>query len=126
MMLPLFMLRKLHIRPIDKLGLAAVFLLALVDLIFDVVRTVTTLKVDSNVMESVEAMEPAVAVIVSAMAALGPAFRHHSHRQTSSSSLRWTSDHSQSRSRSHRDWAQKHEELARDWSSEEANIPSRA
>lgn len=99
MALPLSMLRGLHVRSIDKWGLAAVFLLAIVDTLFDIIRTITTLRVVANVIEIVAAMEPPMAVIISALAALGPVLQRRSRSQKSSGY--WSGNHVKSWSGSH-------------------------
>lgn len=66
MALPIWMLQKLQMPMSRKLGLAALFLIAITDVIFDITRTVYTVRVrTSNTIWDI--IEPAIAVIVSAL-----------------------------------------------------------
>lgn len=64
MVLPIWMLQKLQMRVPQKLGLAIIFLLALVDITFDIVRIIYTVKGQSIVWDI---LEPTIAVIISCL-----------------------------------------------------------
>ena len=66
--LPLYMLRGLHIRPAQKVGLAALFLICVVDIVFDILRAAFALDggiLSLNILWNM--LEPIVAVIVCAL-----------------------------------------------------------
>ncbi|TVY71495.1 Satratoxin biosynthesis SC1 cluster protein [Lachnellula suecica] len=66
--LPLWMLRGLHVTKTQKLGLAAIFALGLADTVFDIVRTVYTVNGGAVALDTVwDILEPAIAVIASSL-----------------------------------------------------------
>ena len=79
--LPVWMLWDLQMRTIQKIGLISIFLVATIDVIFDVVRTVyATDGPDGKFLLIWDTLEPSVAVIVSTLPtyrALLPSSRRH-------------------------------------------------
>ena len=69
MLLPLWMLHNLQIQTIQKLGLACLFLLAMIDILFDILRT--THRISGIYGQAVAAtwdiLEPTIAVIISCL-----------------------------------------------------------
>lgn len=68
MALPIWMLRKLQMRRSRKVGLAALFLIALIDVAFDIARTVYTVDGGAVALDTLwDILEPAIAVMISAL-----------------------------------------------------------
>jgi len=66
--LPLFMLRGLQMPTSRKVGLAALFLIAITDVIFDITRTVYTVNGGAVALDTIwDILEPTIAVIVSSL-----------------------------------------------------------
>lgn len=67
-LLPLWMLRRLQMPIGRKLGLAALFLIAITDVIFDISRTVYTVHGGAVALDTIwDILEPTIAVIVSSL-----------------------------------------------------------
>ena len=66
-LLPLWMLRRLQMPMGRKFGLAALFLIAITDLIFDILRTLYTGGGVNNFHTIWDILEPTIAVIVSSL-----------------------------------------------------------
>ena len=67
-LLPLWMLRRLQMPIGRKLGLAALFLIAITDVIFDITRTVYTVHGGAVALDTIwDILEPTIAVIVSSL-----------------------------------------------------------
>ena len=70
--LPLAMLRDLRVRPTQKWALVAVFVLALIDVVFDVLRTVYAVQGTAVALHTLwDILEPTIGVMVCAL----PAYR---------------------------------------------------
>ena len=65
--LPLWMLPRLQMPMGRKLGLAALFLIAISDVIFDIIRTVSTGGEGNNYYTIWDILEPTIAVILSSL-----------------------------------------------------------
>lgn len=66
--LPLFMLRELQMPTSGKVGLVALFLIAITDVIFDITRTVYTVDSGFVAYDKVwDILEPSIAVIISSL-----------------------------------------------------------
>ncbi len=66
--LPLWMLRKLQMSMSRKLGLAAIFLIAITDVAFDITRTIYTVNGGAVALDTIwDILEPTIAVIVSSL-----------------------------------------------------------
>ena len=97
MALPLAMLRSLKVTRAQKVALAGVFTLALVDIVCDIIRTVATFTATINTAFNV--LEPTIAVIICAL----PVYRSYVQGlATSNASARWRSWFSSIRSKSSR------------------------
>jgi hypothetical protein len=67
MALPLWMLKKMQMSLFHKLGLAAIFLLATIDIVFDILRTYHTIGGTTSLSVLWDILEPTIAVVVSTM-----------------------------------------------------------
>lgn len=66
--LPLFMLRELQMPTSRKVGLAALFSIAITDVIFDITRTVHTVNSGFGAFDKIwDILEPTIAVIISSL-----------------------------------------------------------
>jgi len=66
--LPLWMLRGLQMSMSRKIGLAAIFLIAITDVAFDIARTVYTVNGGAVALDTIwDILEPTIAVIVSSL-----------------------------------------------------------
>ena len=68
MALPLWMLKGLRISRAQKIGLAAIFLIAFIDILFDILRTIYTVNGGAVGLDTTfDILEPSIAVIVSTL-----------------------------------------------------------
>lgn len=82
MLLPLWMLHALQMQMIQKIGLACIFLLATIDILFDILRTVHTVNRDSLTTHAIiwDVLEPTIAVIISCLPSYRALFKHSRSR----------------------------------------------
>jgi len=68
MALPLWMIYQLKLRTAHKIGLAFVFALAFVDIVFDILRTIYTVNGGALALDTLwDILEPTIAVIISCL-----------------------------------------------------------
>ena len=67
MALPLWMLKKLQMRLFHKIGLASIFLLAWIDVVFDILRTYHTIGGTTSLSVLWDILEPTIAVVIATM-----------------------------------------------------------
>ncbi|MCJ1383475.1 hypothetical protein MMC17_006589 [Xylographa soralifera] len=86
MALPLWMLRGLRISRAQKIGLAAIFLIAFIDILFDILRTIYTVNGGAVGLDTTfDILEPSIAVIISTLPTYRALFMTRRRTETGSS-----------------------------------------
>ena len=98
MALPLWMLRNLQIRTGQKIGLTLLFLIATIDIVFDILRTTYNLRGGLIGIETIiwDILEPNIAVIISALPTYRALFRDRPQSPRAYRCIEPASDHSTS------------------------------
>ncbi|MCJ1421266.1 hypothetical protein MMC32_007628 [Xylographa parallela] len=86
MALPLWMLKGLRISRAQKIGLAAIFLIAFIDILFDILRTIYTVNGGAVGLDTTfDILEPSIAVIISTLPTYRALFMSRRRMETGSS-----------------------------------------
>ncbi|MCJ1389046.1 hypothetical protein MMC18_001900 [Xylographa bjoerkii] len=86
MALPLWMLKGLRISRAQKIGLAAIFLIAFIDILFDILRTIYTVNGGAVGLDTTfDILEPTIAVIISTLPTYRALFMTRKRSETGSS-----------------------------------------
>ena len=85
MILPLWMLHTLQMRAGQKVALAALFTLGMIDIIFDVLRTIYTVNGGAFALNTLwDILEPTIAVIISCLPTYASLFKPTQSKKSSS------------------------------------------